>query len=168
MNDGNGMRQPDSADKSMGDIVKEASEKASLLVREEIELAKAEVQEKGKRLGKGIAAGVAAGVFVVFALIYFFDALSWFFVDLLDTNAVWVGFLITFFILVALGVVAGLLARRWFKTGPPTPDLAIEEAKKTVEVLEETAEGHEHTAPPGAPAPDQVKEASGPSQEVSP
>jgi len=167
MSDGNGIRPPDSADKSMGEIVKEASEKASLLVREEIELAKTEMQEKGKRLGKGIAAGIAAGVFLVFALIYFFDALSWFFVDLLDTTSVWIGFLITFGILIALGVIAALLARRWLGSGAPTPDLAIEEAKKTREVLEETVEGHEHRPPPGAPAPDQVKEASGPSQEVS-
>jgi uncharacterized membrane protein YqjE len=167
MSNANGIRPPDSADKSMGEIVKEASEKASLLVREEIELAKAEVQEKGKRLGKGIAAGVAAGIFLVFALIYFFNAVAFFFTDLLDTT-VWVGYLITFGILIALGVVAALLARRWFKSGPPTPDLAIEEAKKTRDVLEETVEGHEHKPPPGAPAPDQVKEASGPSQEVSP
>ena len=28
-----------------------------------------------------------------------------------------------------LGAIAGLLAKRWLSTGPPTPDLAIEEAK---------------------------------------
>ena len=37
------------ADKSLGDIVNEVSEKASLLVREEIELAKAEITEQGSR-----------------------------------------------------------------------------------------------------------------------
>ena len=40
-------------------------------------------------------------------------------------------------LLVLLAVVAGLLARRWLRSGaPPTPDLAIEEAKRTREQLE--------------------------------
>ena len=43
-------------DKSLGDVVSEVSEKASLLVREEIELAKAEITEKVTKLGKGAAA----------------------------------------------------------------------------------------------------------------
>ena len=138
--DGNGTPPPTTGDKSMGEIVSEVSEKASLLVREEIELAKTEVQEKAKKLGKGIGAAIAAGVFLVFALIYFFDALSWFWVDLLDTTSVWIGFLITFGILLFLGAVAGLIALRLFKKGaPPTPDLAIEEAKLTRRAFEHQA-----------------------------
>ena len=43
-------------DKSLGDVVSEVGEKASLLVREEIELAKAEITEKVTKLGKGAAA----------------------------------------------------------------------------------------------------------------
>ena len=45
------------ADKSLGDVVSEVTEKASLLVREEIELAKAEVTEKITKLGQGAGAG---------------------------------------------------------------------------------------------------------------
>ena len=63
-----------SAEKSLGEIVAEVSEKASLLVREEIELAKAEVTQKVTRLGKGAAGGAAAGVFLFFALIEFLHA----------------------------------------------------------------------------------------------
>lgn len=127
-----------SAEKSLGEIVTDISEKASLLVREEIELAKAEVQQKISQLAKGAAAGGAAAVFLVFALIYFFHGGAWFFNDLLDTGAsIWVGFLIVFGILIFLGVVAGLIALRMFKKGaPPTPDLAIEEARRTREALE--------------------------------
>ena len=44
---------PHDADKSLGEVVAEVSEKASLLVREEIALAKAEVTSKVKTLGKG-------------------------------------------------------------------------------------------------------------------
>jgi H+/Cl- antiporter ClcA len=133
-----GSRPPDTADKSLGDIVSEVSQKASLLVREEIELAKAEVQEKVKTLARGAGVGVAAGVFLVFALVTFLNALAWFINDLLDVQtAIWAGFIIVTLLLVLLAVVAGLLARRWLRRGaPPTPDLAIEEAKRTREQLE--------------------------------
>jgi uncharacterized membrane protein YqjE len=130
----------DTAEKSLGEIVTEVSEKASLLVREEIELAKAEVQQKISRLAKGAIAGSAAAVMLVFALVYFFDAVAWFFNDLLDTSSIWIGFLITFGILLFIGVVAGLIALRLFKKGaPPTPDLAIEEAKRTRQAFEHQA-----------------------------
>jgi uncharacterized membrane protein YqjE len=137
MSDGNGY-PPGTAEKSLGEIVNEVSEKASLLVREEIELAKAEVQQKVSRIMKGAALGALAGIFLVFMLIYLLHALSWFWVDLFNFNAVWLGYAITTGILLVLGALAGLLAVRFFKKGtPPTPELAIEEAKKTRATLEE-------------------------------
>jgi hypothetical protein len=132
------------ADKSLGDVVTEVTEKASLLVREEIELAKAEVGEKVTKLGKGAAALAAAGVLAVFALIYLFHALAWFFVDLFDWNTVWPGYLLTFGLIVILGVLAGGLGYRWLKGGsPPTPELAIEEAKRTRDMLEQQNVQHD-------------------------
>jgi Putative Actinobacterial Holin-X, holin superfamily III len=133
-----GDRPPSSADKSLGDVVAEVSEKASLLVREEIELAKAEVSEKVSKLARGAGVAAAAGVFLVFAVTVFFHGLAWFFNDLFDVStALWVGFAIVFGILVLLAALAGLLAVRLFKRGaPPTPELAIEEAKRTRAELE--------------------------------
>jgi uncharacterized membrane protein YqjE len=133
-----GSRPQESADKSLGDVVAEVSEKASLLVREEIELAKAEVTEKVSKLAKGAAVAGAAGVFLVFGVTMFFHGLAWFFNDLLDVStALWAGFAIVFGILVLLAALAALLALRLFKRGaPPTPDLAIEEAKRTRAELE--------------------------------
>jgi hypothetical protein len=131
------MTPPDDADKTLGEVVAEVSEKASLLVREEIALAKAEVTTKVKTLGKGAGVAAAAGVFLIFAVVMFLETLSWFFNDLFNvTTALWLGFLVTTLILVALAVVAGLLAKKWLSTGAPTPDLAIEEAKLTRQSLE--------------------------------
>jgi uncharacterized membrane protein YqjE len=131
------------AEKSLGDVVNDVSTKASLLVREEIELAKTEIAEKAKSLGKGIAVAIVAGVMALFALIYFFQALAWFFNDLFDkvNTSPWIGFLIVFGILIAFAGLAGLMGLRWIKKGaPPTPDLAIEEAKRTrAELSRETA-----------------------------
>jgi uncharacterized BrkB/YihY/UPF0761 family membrane protein len=128
------------AEKPLGDIVNDVSTKASLLVREEIELAKTEIAEKAKSLGKGVGVAIGAGVMIVFALIYFFEALAWFFNDLFDTvnSSPWIGFVIVFGFLLILAAIAGLVGVRWIKKGaPPTPDLAIEEARRTrAEILE--------------------------------
>jgi hypothetical protein len=50
--------------------IQDVTEKAELLVREEIELAKAEMTEKVTKLLKGAAFGIVAGVFALFSLIY--------------------------------------------------------------------------------------------------
>jgi hypothetical protein len=55
--DGNGIRD----DRSLGEVVNRISENASTLVREEIELAKTEVELKVKSLGRGAAVAAAAG-----------------------------------------------------------------------------------------------------------
>ena len=125
----------DSAEKSLGEIVAEVSEKASLLVREEIELAKAEMVSKAKTLGKGAAVAGAAGVFLVFAVVMLLHTFAWFLTDLLDQPP-WVGFGLVTLLLVAAGVLAGLQAKKWLSAGPPTPDAAIQEAKITRETLE--------------------------------
>ncbi|CAN5232212.1 hypothetical protein BH20ACT20_BH20ACT20_07570 [soil metagenome] len=125
------------ADKSLGEIVQEVSEKASLLVREEIELAKAEVTDKAKVLAKGAGVAAAAGVFLIFAVVMLLQTLAWFINDLIDTQVVWPGFAIVTLLLIVLGAVAGVLAKRWLSTGPPTPDLAIEEAKITRHTFEQ-------------------------------
>jgi uncharacterized membrane protein YqjE len=128
------------AEKSLGDVVNDVSTKASLLVREEIELAKTEIAEKAKSLGKGVAVAIVAGVMAVFALIYLFQALAWFFNDLFETvnTSPWLGFIVVFGILILLAGLAGMLGVRWIKKGsPPTPNLAIEEAKRTrAEIME--------------------------------
>jgi uncharacterized membrane protein YqjE len=126
----------DGAEKSLGEIVAEVSEKASLLVREEIQLAKAEMLAKAKTLGRGAAVAAAAGVFLVFALVMLLHTLSWFWVDLFDFSQPWMGFGITFLLLVALAALAGWKAKQWLSTGPPTPNAALQEARITRQTLE--------------------------------
>jgi len=124
----------DSSEKSLGDIVAEVSEKASLLVRQEIELAKSEVIAKARTLGKGAAVAGAAGVFLIFAVIMLLQTLAWLLADVFDN--VWIGFGIVTLLLIVMGVLAGLQAKKWLSTGAPTPDAAIQEAKITRQTLE--------------------------------
>lgn len=135
--DGHDPRVETVADQSLGDIVSRVTDNASLLIREEIELAKTEIEFKAKRLARGAAVGAAAGFFVFLALIFGFHGLAWGLSDVLGNGFGWAGYLIVTGLLLALGVLAGLVAMRAFKAGtPPTPDLAIEEAKRTRTMLE--------------------------------
>jgi hypothetical protein len=132
---GNGA--PPGADKNLGDIVSEVSEKASLLIRQEIDLAKAEVSSKLTKLTRGVGVGAAAGVFLIFGITMFFHTLAWFLVDLFDFSQIWYGFAIVTAILFVLSILAALVAYRLFKKGsPPVPAMAIEEAKLTRADLE--------------------------------
>ena len=125
----NGDRRPE--EMSVGELVFEVSDRASVLVREELELAKTEVTEKLNRLLRGSVVGLVAGVFVLLALAMFMHGFAWLLNDLFFDDDVWAGFLVEagLFLLIAAG--AGLFAYRSFKRGaPPTPEMAIEEAKE--------------------------------------
>jgi uncharacterized membrane protein YqjE len=119
----------------IGDTITEISEKASLLVREEIELAKAEVTQKATRLGKGTAVAALAGIFAVTGLMFLLHTLAWFIAYLIDDQVFW-GFLIVTAGLFLFAGIAAMIGFRWIKKGaPPTPDMAIEEAKRIQETV---------------------------------
>jgi hypothetical protein len=128
---------PSAEDKALGELVIDVSERTSTLIREEIELAKTEVREKVQKLLQGSVVGIAAGVFVLMALAMFMHGIAWLLNHLFFSGDVYAGFFIegAFWLIVA--AIAGLVAYRSFQAGaPPTPDLAIEEAKRTRETLE--------------------------------
>lgn len=128
---------PGTAEKSLGEIVNEVTEKTSQLVREEIELAKTEVREKIQKLLQGSVVGIAAGVFVLMALAMLMHGIAWLLNDLFFSGDVYAGFLIEAAFWLIVAAIAGLIAYRSFQAGaPPTPDLAIEEARRTKETLE--------------------------------
>jgi uncharacterized membrane protein YqjE len=134
----NGIPPKQDAEKGLGDIVADVSEKASLLVRQEIELAKAEVTYKFTKLGRGAGIGAAAGVFAIFGITMLFHTLAWLLDDLFNWDtSVWAGFLIVTIVLFVLAGIAAFVASRMFKKGAPlTPEMAIEEARRTRADLE--------------------------------
>src|SRR3954465_3331990 len=112
------------ADKQLGEIVTEVTAKANLLIKEEIELAKAEVAQKAKRLGIGAGLAAVAGAFLLFFLIFFLHMLALGFSDWFDLKP-WVGYAIVCILLLLFAGILGLIARRLFKQGsPPRPQMA--------------------------------------------
>jgi hypothetical protein len=128
---------PGSAEKGLGEIVTEVTSKAQLLVREEIELAKAEVTTKVSKLARGAGFFAGAGVLALFALIWLFHFLALGIADWTGLKP-YVGYaIVTVLLFVVAGVLAFLGLRSVKKGSPPVPELAIEEAKKTRAALEE-------------------------------
>jgi hypothetical protein len=122
--------------------IQEVSEKASLLVRDEIELAKAEVVQKVTKIGKGAVIAAAAGVFVLGALVMILFGLAWlayWAIPFPDGQYFW-GYFTVAAILLLLAGLAGYIAYRALKAGsPPAPNMAIEEAK----LIKETVTSHD-------------------------
>jgi hypothetical protein len=113
---------------SLGAAVSEVSERVSLLVREEIELAKVEVVTKVSSLARGAAAVAVGALFGIFALIFALETAAWAIAE--ATGYEWIGFGVIFVALLLLTVLAFMFAWRKLKVGAPTPKMAIDEAKK--------------------------------------
>ena len=133
-----GPQPPASGEKSLGEIVADVTAKIQLLVREEIELAKAEISTKAKQLGTGIGMAAGALVTLLFFTIFLFIGLAELLNDLFWDDYPWAGYLVVagFFLGITLLLVA--IGVKLIKRGsPPAPEMAIEEAKATKAVLEE-------------------------------
>jgi uncharacterized membrane protein YqjE len=118
-------------DRRTGDLLKELSGQTTTLVRQEIELAKAELGEKGKTAGLGAGLFGAAGVFGLGA----FAALTTCIIAALDSAMpLWLAALIP---AVVYGAVAGVLAlqgrEKVREAGPPVPEQTTESVKEDVQ-----------------------------------
>jgi len=129
---------PESPDRrSVAELAFDVAERSSSLVREEIELAKTEISEKVGSILRGSAVGVAAGVFAFLALILAMHGIAWLLNDLFFGDEAWPGYFIEAALFLLIAAAAGYSAYRAVQKGsPPLPEQAIEEAKRTKEVLE--------------------------------
>jgi uncharacterized membrane protein YqjE len=126
-----------SAERPVGELVFDVTERASTLIREEIELAKTEVSEKVGKLLRGSAVGVAAGVFAFLALILVMEGIAWLLNEEVFDGKAWPGFFVEAAAFLLVAALAGYIAYRAVRAGsPPVPEQAIEEAKRTKEMLE--------------------------------
>jgi uncharacterized membrane protein len=117
---------------AIAQAIAEISEKTSLLLREEIELAKAEVEIKLKSLLKGAVIGLSAGIFVLVGLLFLLHGFAWlayYVIPVPDQQIFW-GFFVVAGVLFVLAALGGFLAAKLFKAGKsPTPTMAIREAQ---------------------------------------
>jgi uncharacterized membrane protein YqjE len=118
-------------DRSVGDLLKELSEQTSTLVRQELDLAKAEMAEKGKQAGLGAGMFGGAGLFGLLSLI----ALTACFIVALD-HAVsdWLAALIVAAVYAAIAGVLALTGRNKVReAAPAVPQQTVDTVKEDVE-----------------------------------
>lgn len=123
-------------DRKLGELVFDVTEGVSGLVREEIQLAKAEVSEKAGKIARGAVVGIAAGVFAFLALILVMEGIAWLLNEEVFNGKTWPGFFIEAAAFLLVAALAALIAYKAVKAGsPPMPTQAIEEAKLTKDTL---------------------------------
>lgn len=124
-------------EESMADLARQISDESSRLAHLEVELAKAELAEKGREVGIGAGAFGAAGAFGICALGALTATLVLGLAQALDA---WLAALI---VAAALGAVAGALVlagrSRVRAAVPPVPGRAIENTKMDIEAARRSA-----------------------------
>ena len=126
-----GTVQDDLRDRPVGELLKELSNQTTTLVRQELELAKAEMAEKGKQAGIGAGMFGGAGLLGVFAL----AALTTCVIAALATGMdVWLAALIVAVVYAGVAAVLALLAKQKTReVTPPAPEQAIESTKEDIQ-----------------------------------
>ena len=121
----------DLRDRSLGELLKQLSQETTRLVHQELELAKAELTQKGKQAGAGAGLFGGAGALGLAAL----GALTACFI--LALNAIMPAWLAALLVAVVYGIIAFVLVKqgqaRMKRAGPPVPTQTIETVKEDVE-----------------------------------
>jgi Putative Actinobacterial Holin-X, holin superfamily III len=136
---------------NLATVMTDVSERVTVLVKEELELAKAEVQQKVKSLSKGLIAGAVGAVFALLFIPFALATLAWGLNSAF--SSIWLGFLVVTGLLLVLMGGAFLFAWRKLKVGAPMPKSAIEEAKKIRETVSARGNGSGNGAVPAAAVP---------------
>jgi len=125
------VRQEELRERPVGELLKELANETTTLVRKELELAKAEMREKGRKAGPGIGMWGAAGVVALGS----FGALTAFFVLALDgAMPNWVAALIVAAVYAAIAGVLYMQGKeRVDEAGSPVPEQTVETLKEDVQ-----------------------------------
>jgi hypothetical protein len=118
-------------ERSLPELLKQLSQETTQLVHQELELAKAELQQKGKQAGAGAGMFGGAGALGLAAL----GALTACFI--LALNAIMPAWLAALGVAVVYGIIAFVLVKqgqaKLKAAGPPVPEQTIETVKEDVE-----------------------------------
>ena len=130
--------QNEARDQPVGELLKQLSDQTATLVRQEMELARAELVEKGKQAGIGAGAFGGAGLIGIFAMQVLTATIILALATFLEA---WIAALI---VAVAYGAIAGVLAlvgkSRFERATPPVPEYAQESLREDVDVAKSRAQ----------------------------
>jgi uncharacterized membrane protein YqjE len=121
----------DLRERPIGELLKQLSQETTTLVRQELDLAKAEMAEKGKKAGKGAGMFGGAGVVGLLAL----GALTAALILALDTAMdAWLAALVVGLVYAAIAGVLALTGKKEVQQAtPPVPEQTVETVKEDVQ-----------------------------------
>ena len=121
----------DLRDRPIGELLKQLSNETTTLVRKELELAKAEVAQKGQQAGKGAGMFGGAGVVGFLAVMALTAALI---MGLDKAMPNWLAALIVGLVLAAIAGILALQGRNKIQEAvPPVPEQAADSVKEDVQ-----------------------------------
>lgn len=124
---------PSSNEAAIAQAIQSVTSSTQALVKDQVDLAKVEMQAKASVFGRGAAVGAAAGTFVLGALILIIHGFAWlaWYLIFPEDQVFW-GFFLVAVILLIMAAIAGFLAFKAFqKAKSPVPDQALAAARET-------------------------------------
>jgi Putative Actinobacterial Holin-X, holin superfamily III len=124
-------------DASTGELVSRLSQDVSVLIRDELRLAQAEVSAKAKKTGVGVGLLGTAGIIALYGVAALIATAILALALVLDA---WLAALIVGLVLLAVAGIAAVLGKkRVSEAGPPVPTAAVDSVKQDVAALKEGA-----------------------------
>jgi Na+-transporting methylmalonyl-CoA/oxaloacetate decarboxylase gamma subunit len=134
-------------ERTIGQLVADATHDLQEIVRGEIDLAKAEIAAGAKVMGRGAGLLAGAGFLGLVGLFFLFHTFARVIAVWLP---VWAGYAIVTAFLFIVAAVLGLLGRKALQEAKPAPERAIEQGKATVAVLKQDRSATNASAPTDA------------------
>ena len=146
-------------ERTIGQLVADATHDLEGIVRGEIALAKAEVTDGAKVLGKGAGLLAGAAFLVLMGFVFLLHSAAW---GIAEWLPVWAGYLIVAVVVLIIAAVLALMGKKALETARPAPERAIDQAQRTIAVIKEPfGDPDAVDATTGAAAPGTTAPASG-------
>ena len=121
-------------ERTIGQLVADATHDLEGIVRGEIALAKAEVTSGAKVIGKGVGMLAGAGFLALMGTVFLLHSAAW---GIAEWLPVWAGYLIVAVVILIIGAVLALLGKKALDNAKPAPERAIDQAQQTIAVIKE-------------------------------
>ncbi|HET6967539.1 MAG TPA: phage holin family protein [Ornithinibacter sp.] len=123
---------PSGTERTIGQLVADATHDLEGIVRGELALAKAEVTSGAKVLGKGAGLLGGAAFLGLMGFAFVLHGAAW---GIAEWLPVWAGYLIVAAVVLVVAVVLGLMGKKALETARPAPERAIDQAQQTIAVI---------------------------------
>ena len=141
---------PAGTERTIGQLVADATHDLEGIVRGEIALARAEVTSGAKVIGKGAGLLGGAAFLALMGVLFLLHSAAW---GIAEWLPVWAGYLIVAAVVLLVAVVLGLMGKKALEAARPAPERAIDQAQQTIAVIKNTGSEPDAAATASTPVP---------------